>query len=141
MALLFGRPSGSAHQDDRAFARRVWEVQALLCTLDPAVREALTAWLIAPTDPQRWPPPETFERRRWPLRPDEIDGQRPTASRLLRKELRAIRQTLDLPPEAASRLTRNGLLIAHAIRLRQLERWLWPLYAAREIKRLITVYR
>ena len=140
MAFPIGRSSGSAHQDDAAFARRVWEVQALLCTLDPAVREALFAWLIAPTDPHRWPPPDTFERRRWPLRPDEMDGQRPTASRLLRKELRAIRQTLDLPPEAASRLTRNGLLTVHAIRLRQLERWLWPFYAAREIKRLITVY-
>ncbi len=137
MAFPIGPSSGSTHKDEGTFARRVWEVQALLCTLDPTVREALSAWLIAPTDPQRWPPPDTFERRRRPLRADEMDGQRPTASRLLCKELRAIRQTLDLPPEAASRLTRNGLLIVHAIRLRQLERWLWPFYAAREIKRLI----
>jgi hypothetical protein len=140
MALPSGRSSGSAQSNNGAFARRVWEVQALLSTLDPQVRDALYEWLLSPTDPRHWPPPETFERRRWPIRADQMDGQRPTASRLLRKELRAIRQTLDLPPEAASRLTRNGLLTVHAIRLRQLERWLWPFYAAREIKRMITVY-
>jgi hypothetical protein len=56
---------------------------------------------------------------------------------MVEKELRAIRQTLDLPPDALSGLTRNGLLTVHAIRLRQLEHWLWPFYTAREIKRLI----
>ncbi len=66
-----------------------------------------------------------FARRAW-----EVEA-------LLREELRAIRQTLDMPPEALSGLTRNGLLAAHGLRLRQLERWLWPFYTAREIKRLI----
>ncbi len=91
-----------------------------------------------PTNPRRWAPPETFEPRRWAISPEEAaDHSRPTACKLLRDELRAIRQTLDMPPEALSGLTRNGLLAAHGLRLRQLERWLWPFYAAREIKRMI----
>ena len=36
-----------------------------------------------------------------------------------------------------SGLTRNGLLTMHAIRLRQLEGWLWPRLAAWEIKQMI----
>jgi len=119
-------------------AQRAWEVEAMLSTLSPAVQDALRAWLLAPTDPTRWPPPDTFAERRWPIDAAEADDQtRSTASGLLRKELKAMRQTLDLPPDALSGLTRNGLLTVHGIRLRQLERWLWPFYAAREITRLI----
>jgi hypothetical protein len=121
-----------------ARARRAWEVDVVLSPLSPMVRDLLRPWLLAPTDPRRWPPPETFEQSRLPISPEEADDQtRPTACKLLRAELRAIRQTLDLPPDAVSGLTRNGLLVAHSIRLRQLERWLWPFYAAREIKRMI----
>ncbi|HLW02479.1 MAG TPA: hypothetical protein VKT82_27755 [Ktedonobacterales bacterium] len=121
-----------------SLARRAWEVDALLSPLSPVVRDLLRPWLLAPTDPRRWPPPETFEARRWPISPEEADDQsRPTASTLLREELRAVRQTLDLPSNTLSGLTRNGLLAAHGLRLRQLERWLWPFYAAREIKRMI----
>jgi hypothetical protein len=119
-------------------ARRAWEVDAVLAPLSPLTRQALRPWLLAPTDPRRWPPPDTFEPRRYPISPAEADDYtRPTASKLLRAELRAIRQTLDLPPDTLSGLTRNGLLVAHSIRLRQLEQWLWPFYAAREIKRMI----
>jgi hypothetical protein len=57
--------------------------------------------------------------------------------KLLRGELNAIRQTLDFPPEAMSGLTRNGLLTMHAIRLRQLEGWIWPCLAARTIRQTI----
>jgi hypothetical protein len=134
MALPFRRSPRSLS----SAAQREWEVQALLSSLSPLVQEALYDWLLQPTDPRRWPPPDTFDPQRRPIGPDEMeDGQRPTASRLLRKELRAILQTLDLPLDALSGLTRNGLLTVHAIRLRQLERWLWPFYAAREIKRMI----
>jgi hypothetical protein len=84
-------------------------------------------------------PPETFSERREPLRREEYWDQPPdTACELLYNELRAIRQTLDLPPEALSGLTRNGLLTAHAIRLRQLEWRLWPRGAARAIRAMTT---
>jgi hypothetical protein len=116
---------------------RQWMVEALLSTLSPVVQEALRAWLLAPTDLLRWPPPETFSERREPLRPEEYWDQPPdTACDLVLKELRAIRQTLDLPPDAVSGLTRNGLLTVHAIRLRQLEWRLWPRHAARKIKEM-----
>ena len=119
-------------------ALRAWEVEVVLSPLSPIVRNALRPWLLAPTDPRRWPPPDTFEERRGPISPREAaDHSRPTASQLLRDELKAIRQTLDLPPHALSGLTRNGLLAAHGLRLRQLEGWLWPFYAAKEIKRMI----
>ena len=134
MLLPFRRSARSA----RGFAQRAWEVEVVLSPLSPVVRDALRPWLLAPTDSRRWPPLETFQERRFPISPKEAAGQtRPTACKLLREELRAIRQTLDLPPDAVSGLTRNGLLAAHGLRLRQLERWLWPFYAAREIKRLI----
>ena len=134
MLLPFRRSARSA----RGYTRRAWEVDAVLSPLSPQVRDLLRPWLLLPTDPKRWPPPETFEERRWPIDTQEADDQsRPTACKLLHEELRAIRQTLDLPPDALSGLTRNGLLAAHGLRLRQLERWLWPFYAAREIKRLI----
>jgi len=118
--------------------QRQWEVDALLSSLSPLVRDALSEWLLAPTDLNRWPPPATFQHRRWPFTWGEMSGKtRSTWCNLLHKELRAIRQTLDFPPEAMSGLTRNGLLTVHAIRLRQLEGWLWPFFAAREIKKLI----
>jgi hypothetical protein len=139
MALPFRRSPRPLFGKNSPRAQRHWEVQVLLSTLHPAVRSALQAWLLGPTDPERWPPPDTIDTQRAPISEAERgDGQRPTASRLLRAELRAIRHTLDLPPDALSGLTRNGLLTVHAIRLRQLEHWLWPFYAAREIKRLTT---
>ena len=117
---------------------RAWQVEVVLCTLSPQVRALLRPWLFAPTDPRRWPPPDTFAERRFPLSPEETaDSSRPAACTLLREELRAIRQTLDLPPQAISGLTRSGLLAAHGRRLRELEQWLWPFYAAREVKRMI----
>ena len=133
MVLPFRR---SVRPAQRA-ALRAWEVDVVLSPLSPVVRDALRPWLLAPTDPRRWPPPDTFEERRWPIDASEADNQsRPTACTRLYEELRALRQTLDLPPDALSGLTRNGLLAAHGLRLRQIERWLWPFYAAREIKRL-----
>ena len=118
-----------------ARSRRAWEVDALLSPLSPLVRDALRLWLLLPTDLRRWPYPDTFLEQRLPI--DARDQSRPTACTLLREELRAIRQTLDLPPDALSGLTRNGLLAAHGARLRQVEGWLWPFYAAREITHLI----
>ena len=134
MLLPFRRSMRSAQRA----TLRAWEVEVVLSPLSPIVRDALRPWLLAPTDPRRWPPPDTFEERRWPIDAHEAaDQSRPTARQLLRDELRAIRQTLDLPSDAVSGLTRNGLLAAHGLRLCQLERWLWPFYAAREIKRMI----
>jgi hypothetical protein len=119
-------------------APRAWMVAALLSTLSPQVRQVLAPWLLAPTDPQRWPPPETFSTRRPRLRPEEFwDQPQATACRLLREELRAICYTLALPPEAISGLARNGLLAAHAIRLRQLEWRLWPRFAARALRQML----
>ena len=138
MLLPFRRSSRSALGGRSSSARRAWEVDALLSPLSPLVRDLLRPWLLLPTDPHRWPPPETFSERRFSISQEEADDQtRPTASKLLREELRAIRQTLDLPPDALSGLTRNGLLAAHGLRLRQLEGWFWPFYAAREIRRMI----
>lgn len=119
-------------------APRQWMVAALLSSLSPQVRQALQAWLLAPTDPERWPPPETFSTRRFRLRQEEFwDQPQAIACGLLREELRAMRSTLDLPPEAISGLARNGLLAMHAIRLRQLEWRLWPRFAARAIRQTI----
>jgi hypothetical protein len=133
MALPFRRSS----RPEAAPEQRKWMVEALLSTLSPQVHDALHDWLLQPTDPLRWPPPETFSARREPLRPEEYWDQPPaTACDLLYNELRAIRQTLDLPPEALSGLTRNGLLTVHAIRLRQLEWRLWPGLAARKIREM-----
>jgi hypothetical protein len=118
--------------------QRLWEVQTVLCTLSPELREALLLWLFNPTDLRRWPPLASFNHQRLPIGPQEMKGELlSTGCKLLREELQAIRQTLDFPPEAMSGLTRNGLLTVHGIRLRQLERWLWPICAVREIKRLI----
>ena len=119
-------------------APRQWMIEALLCTLSPQVRQVLHPWLLAPTDPERWPPPETWSQRRWRLRREEYwDQPQDTSCRLLREELGALRYTLDLPPEAISGLARNGLLAVHAIRLRQLEWRLWPRMAARAIRQMI----
>ena len=119
-------------------AQRTWEVDVILSPLSPIVRGALRPWLLLPTDLRRWPPPDPFSQQGWPRSKAEAAAQsRATARTLLREELRAIRQTLDLPPDALSGLARNGLLAAHGARLRELEQWLWPFYAAREITRMI----
>ncbi len=143
MALPFRR----SHQGDDgapvcSFSspmQRLWEVQVVLCTVSPELREALFLWLFNPTDLRRWQPPARFNSRRAPISPDELDQDDWLASvyKLLRDELNVIRQTLDFPPEAMSGLTRNGLLTMHAIRLRQLEGWLWPHFAARAITGMI----
>jgi hypothetical protein len=145
MALPFRRLPRSAEGAKAApasaspvSAQRQWMVRALLCTLSAPVRQALAAWLLAPTDPNRWPPSDTFSPRRWRLHREEYWDQPPAvACHLLYEELRAIRQTLDLPAEALSRLHRNGLLTVHAIRLRQLEWRLWPRLTARKIREII----
>ena len=118
-------------------ARRTWEVDALLSSLSPAVRAALNDWLLNPTNLNRWPPPERFYACRLPFSPTLGRQSAATWRDLLYQELRAIRQTLDFPPEALSGLTRNGLLTVHAIRLRQLEGWLRPGGAASEIDAMI----
>jgi hypothetical protein len=145
MALPFRRSSPPRPGYYRAWpgspsapTQREWMVEALLSLLSPVVAAALKAWLLKPTDLTRWPPPETFESCRLPLRQEEYWNQpASTVCDLLRQELRAIRQTLDLPPEALSGLTRNGLLAAHATRLRQLEWRLWPGFTARKINEMI----
>ena len=147
MALPFRRLPRLAGGADRVppgcsptpdIALRQWMVEALLCTLSFPVRQALSPWLLAPTDPERWPPPDTFSPRRWRLRQEEYWDQPPAvACSLLREELRAIRQTLGLPEEALSGLHRNGLLAMHAIRLRQVQWRLWPRITARKIREMI----
>ncbi len=118
--------------------QRAWEVAALLSSLSPEVREALSAWLLAPTDYNRWPPPPVFRKMREPLSWREKQGaSKGKGLALLFEELRAMRQTLDFPPQALSGLTRNGLLTVHGIRLRQLEGWLCPREAARAIREMI----
>jgi hypothetical protein len=117
-------------------ALRQWQVDVILSTLSQPVREALRVWLLAPTDLWRWPPPAKFTARRDPLHREAITDLK-TASDLLYAELRVLRQTLDFPPEAISVLAHNGLLITHAMRLRQLEGWLRPQRAAWMIRQMI----
>jgi hypothetical protein len=123
---------------DPALPLREWQVAVLLGALSPVVQQALLDWLLAPTDLNCWPPPATFAQRRLPFHADELHGKS-FADRctLLYEELKAIRQTLDFPPQGLSVLTQNDLFIAHAIRLRQLEGCLRPAAAARAIKKLI----
>ena len=132
------RAYGAPRASVPALSQRVWEVEVILFPLHPMMREALRSWLLQPTTLRLWQSPDTFAARRFPISEEETeDGTRPVASRLLLHELKVIRQTLDLPAEALSGLARNGLLTVHGIRLRQLEHWLWPFFAAREITRLI----
>ncbi len=145
MAFPFRRSSGFSRKEDGAPVssftspmQRLWEVQVLLCSLSPLVREALFLWLLAPTNLHRWPPPTTFQQQRAPISQEEVgDDLLANSVMLLREELSAIRQTLDFPPEAMSGLTRNGLLTMHAVRLRQVEGWLWPVQAASLIQQMI----
>jgi hypothetical protein len=145
MALPFRRPArpsdwepGAQAGPDPSLTLREWEVAVILCSLSVEVQKALVDWLLAPRDLNCWPPPATFERRCLPFQEGELHGKaRADRCALLYEELKAIRQTLDFPPGVLSGLTRNGLLVAHGIRLRQLERWLWPVGAAREIKKVI----
>jgi len=144
MALPFRRARGGSGEEGAPVcsaaspAQRCWEVQALLCSLSPEVQQALGAWLLGPTDLRRWPPPAKFEHQRLPFAWAHLrDCSQDERARLLREELQVLRQTLDFPPEALSGLTRNGLLTVHGIRLRQLEGWLWPRGAARQIRRMI----
>jgi hypothetical protein len=112
------------------FSLRQWQVAVILSTLSQPVREALCSWLLAPTDLWRWPPPPRFEHQRAPIPAEKLTDENNGARDLLLAELRVLRQTLDFPPEAISVLPHNGLLITHAIRLRQLEGWFSPQRAA-----------
>jgi hypothetical protein len=117
--------------------QRRWEVAALLSSLSPEVRAVLEGWLLAPTDYNRWPPP-VFQKYRQPLSWREKRGvSRGKVIALLYEEVRAVRQTLDFPPQGLSGLTRNGLLVVHGIRLRQLQTWLHPREAARVLREMI----
>ena len=72
--------------------QRLWEVQALLCTLSPQVQRVLFAWLLLPTDLHRWPPPPKFSQRREPISDADLgDDALATCLRLLREELSALR--------------------------------------------------
>ena len=110
----------------------------MLWPLSGEVQEALRDWLLRPTDLLGWPRPETFQQRRSGFGASELSVKSlDTWRRLLYNELRAIRQTLDFPPGALSGLTRNGLLAAHALRLRQLERQMWSPRMLRLINEMI----
>ncbi len=125
-----------------ALTLREWEVSVILCSLPPKVKQALLAWLIAPTDPG-WPRPESFSRSRlpfteaelrqparpWPARASKAGenaetrfpqaGQAEGQPMLLWDEVKAIRQTLDMPLEELHGIARDLLLVAHGTRLRQ----------------------
>lgn len=120
------------------YTLRECHVIFLLCTLHADVRKALLDWLIDSTDLRRWPPPASFSSRRFPFAESDLrDKARPDYSKLLRDELSVIRQTLDFPPQALSGLTRYGLLVAHAIRLRQIIGAMSPKAAEQEIKHMV----
>ncbi len=145
MALPFRRRSHTSQRAGNAPlcslpspAVRAWRVAVLLWPLSVEVQGALALWLLAPTDLNRWPPPETFTRQCAPFRWEDLHGLSVAAlRRLLYEELKVIRQTLDFPPEAFSGLTLNGLLSAHATRLRQLEWCLGHRRAASLISEMI----
>lgn len=121
------------------YTLRECHVIFLLCTLPAGVYKALLDWLTDPTDLRRWPPPTSFSSRRCVLADSEVLHKTLDDYReLLHDELSVIRQTLDFPPQALSGLTRYGLLVAHAIRLRQIIRAMGPKAAEQEIKQIIT---
>lgn len=92
----------------------------ILGSLSSLVRHALTDGLLAPTDLNRWPPPDRCAQWRSPLQGWETHRQT-VASMLdwLRDDLWIIRQPVDFPPEARSGLTINGLWGVQGRRLRQ----------------------
>jgi hypothetical protein len=99
-----------------ALTLREWEVAVILCSLPNAIKKALLAWLIAPTDP-RWPTPDSFSRA--PFTADELcQPARPLPTPLW-DEMKAVRQTLDTPFGDLHGIARDLLLVAHGTRLRQ----------------------
>jgi hypothetical protein len=117
---------------------RECHVTFLLCTLPTTIRAALLDWLLDFTDHYRWPPLSKFWFWRLPLAESDLRGKTPDEySDLLQKGLRAIRQTLDFPPQALSGIIRYGLLVVHGIRLRQIVWAMSPRAAEAAIKKLI----
>ncbi len=105
----------------RPLTLRQWQVQAMLCTLEPAIRALLTNWLLEPARPAWLRHAPAFSRRLLPFdAPTCWRNGLPTLRKDLYEELLACWQTLDAPPETLSGLTRNGLIAAHGARLRQL---------------------
>jgi hypothetical protein len=110
----------------------------LLCPLPASIRHLLLDWLLDPTDPRRWPTPNSVPERRLPFAASDVQSKtRKDYYKLLRDELAAIRHTLDFPPEVMSGLTRYGVLVAHGARLRQLAGAMPPRMAEEEMKQMI----
>jgi hypothetical protein len=105
---------------------RQWEVAVILSSLPAALQALLRPWLEAPTDRLQWPWPSTFQPHRLPFdEARELRGKMPDERyKLLRDELAAIRQTLDMPQEDCWGITRETLLVAHGRRLRQVAWWM-----------------
>ncbi|HEY7357241.1 MAG TPA: hypothetical protein VH590_12270 [Ktedonobacterales bacterium] len=141
---------------------REWEVGVILCSLPPAIRQALLAWLVAPTD-GRWPAPsaagacgcrapalsasprapapESFSRQRAAFAPGELRQPVRPLPTLLFDEVKAIRQTLDMSLDALDGITREMLLVAHGTRLRQVSAALGERCALGEIEALLRLTR
>jgi len=101
---------------------REWQARASLHPLSRFLRWVLLDWLLEPTDLALWPPSASWARVRVPFLPGSLGHKSDdVVIDLVREELAALRQTLDLPPQKLSGLVRNGLLAAHGRRLRQLE--------------------
>ena len=119
---------------------REWEVGVILCSLPLPIRQALLAWLVAPTD-RRWPRPEGFSRQRASFAPGELRQPLRPLPTLLFDEVKAIRQTLDMSLDALDGITREMLLVAHGTRLRQLSAALGERPALGEIEALLRLTR
>ncbi len=112
---------------------REWEVSVILCSLPPVIRQALARWLIAPTDP-RWPRPDEFSRHLLPFTERDLRQPIKPLPTLFFDEIKAIRQTLDMPLDTLHGITRDLLLVTHGTRLRQLVAALGEPRALQEIE-------
>lgn len=108
---------------------REWEANVTLCSLPPAIRKALLAWLLTPTDRRA---PTAAGDLRQPVRP---------LPRRLFDEINAVYQTLDMPLETLHGITRDVLLVTHGTRLRQIIGALGERPALQEIEALLRQVR
>lgn len=100
---------------------REWQVQSLLSAVPPDLRLFLTSWLLTPARSGWLRDAPPMQRRRLPFSNEALDACDLFDRRaLLCQEIQACWQTMEAPAHWLSGLSRNGLLVAHGARLRQL---------------------
>ena len=142
MARLFARQYHRCSWDPTELAGplagaslREWEVAVILCSQVREIEAALRDWLEGPTDHQRWPWPARLDSQRPRFLVGELAKPLDTLLDLFYEEIKAIRQTLDMPFAAFGGINRDVLLAMHGQRLRWLVRRLGVKHALGEIAR------